>query len=384
MPTYLKDVLMDPFLNARSRRSRIDAIDAIYDGYRDLTKDNRVPDWSPSYKEPKKENARIFLNMFAEACSGEEKTKSAAQNAQKLSRVTTLGAIQRFVSESATPTGQAFQSINRYRYAIELALRVRRPRVIAQAQTVLCGAASLLQAYFKAEPSKATEFALTLIDDGQARLRNYLVQPAAAVKAGCPDRIDMAPIDWVLLASVRYHFEPLADLVGWVWGEEAADPLRQLTKPGLLVRTLRQMGYKRVEDRTFLDDASTFTKVVSALTRYPLHSPGASSLRGEANLRQAEADLDQDRLIFLLAYGKLSEATPERKKGAHHVVKTKPQKEVMEEGFPALHWTLVRKLKVQTGTVWYRKYTWGGVREATFLKDNFLNVYQGHVMADPT
>src|SRR5262249_38210347 len=40
MPTYLKEVLMDPFLNARSRRSRIDAIDAIYDGYRDLTKTN--------------------------------------------------------------------------------------------------------------------------------------------------------------------------------------------------------------------------------------------------------------------------------------------------------------------------------------------------------
>jgi len=43
----------------------------------------------------------------------------------------------------------------------------------------------------------------------------------------------------------------------------------------------------------------------------------------------------------------------------------------------------VRKLTVTGTTVNLRHCRWGKAREASFPKDELLNVCQGHVMADP-
>jgi hypothetical protein len=278
----------------------------------------------------------------------------------------------------------AFPHINPFRFAIELALRVRRPRAINQQRTVLCGAAGIMSAYFKTDPKRAAQFALDLVESGSGHLRQYLIKPQGRVKdAPPPTQFEMAPVDWVLLASLRYHFEPLAELVG-LFSAQDADPLRQLTKPGLLYAMLRNMGYRTVTDRTFgLNTFSKATRVASAITRYGMHGQSERT-RGATNLQLAETDVNAGRLVFLWSFGELTSHTPVRVKGIDYPDATgTPAREFDAIGFPALHWTLVRKLSASGTEVKIRHYSWGDAREATFPKDEFLSVYQGYVMADP-
>jgi hypothetical protein len=82
----------------------------------------------------------------------------------------------------------------------------------------------------------------------------------------------MAPVDWLLLRNLRYHFEPMAALLG-LFRKESAHPLRQLTKPGLLTAMLTKMTYKEVVDRTIgYKTFSATAKIGDALTRYPMQA----------------------------------------------------------------------------------------------------------------
>jgi hypothetical protein len=81
------------------------------------------------------------------------------------------------------------------------------------------------------------------------------------------------------------QFEPMASLLG-LFSKDSADPLRQLTKPGLLTAMLTKMGYKEVVDRTFGYETFPATaKIADALTRYPMHA-GTETLKGRANLKE--------------------------------------------------------------------------------------------------
>lgn len=357
-------------------------VDDMYTEYRELVqRENGFPDWNATQQEPGKGDAENFLAAFYLACDNERKKDDSLKNL----RTAALSRIQAYVdapAPSANCTG--FPRINRYRLAIELALRVRRPRVIDQCGAVLCASASVVQGFFKTNPVAAVKFTLEIADNGHAMLLNRNVDPPTMVKTTL-NNFNQSPVDWLLLASTRYHFEPLVWSLELIKGPGSVDPLRQYTKPGLLVYWLKQMGYQHVKDRTFgSENFSTVAKIVNAVTRYPMHDSDRSSKVGEQNLQKAIQDLNLGRLVFVWAYGDLSSKAKKLKPGrSFPAPKGTPQQEETDEGFPALHWTLVRKLAISGSNVNIRLYTWGDTREASFDKDEFLDVYLGHVVAEP-
>lgn len=378
MASTLKEAVLDPLdMTVGTPEGKIDL---VYSRYGTLLTAKPVSPWDTGAPEPLKADALNVIAKLKGAAAGETKKATALQ----ADRGTALTQIESWVNSTVGISCKAFPHINPFRFAIELALRVRRPRSINQRATVLCGAAGILSAYFKTDPKRATQFALDLVDDGVGMLRSYRIEPQGRVRNDPPPaHFKMAPVDWVLLASLRYHFEPLAELVG-LFSTAEADPLRQLTKPGLLYATLVNMGYTTVADRTFgLDTFSATTKLASAITRYGMHAQSEAT-RGSANLALAAQDVLAGRLVFLWAYGELTDYSRSAKKAnPFPAPKGVPQQEFDGIGFPKLHWTLVRKLVVSKTDVKIRHYSWGKARDATFSMDDFLGVYQGHVMADP-
>ncbi len=377
--TTLKAALIDTLANPNALVTAADRIDAMYAAYQQLA---AGAPWDNGKPEPLSADALDFLGRLRGATAAETKKPGAAT--LQADRGVALGQIETWVQGAVGTACGAFPHINPFRFAVELALRVRRPSAVNQERTVLCGAAGILSAYFKTDPKRATQFALDLVDHGSGQLRQYVIEPVGAVRNQAPPtRFGMAPVDWVMLASLRYHFEPLAELIG-LFSATTADPLRQLTKPALLYSALSNMGYATVNDRTFgLSSFSAVTQLASAITRYGMHA-GSEPTQGDANLQLAASDVAAGKLVFLWAYGDLTDETPVRSKATPYPnAANTPQREVDAITFPKLHWTLVRKLIVTPTEVKIRHYSWGNAREATFPKAEFLHVYQGYVVADP-
>jgi hypothetical protein len=387
---YLKSTLMRPLNDGT--KSPEEKIDKLYADYRGLTAaSSQTPtyqylNWTVMDKEPSKNDAEDFLDAFARVCAAESKEPEAA--ALKVERVKAIRLIQSQFVQVNSVTCTQFRHVNRNRFAIELALRVRRPQIIDQGSEVFCGPASLYHGFLKTQPREAALFATNLVDLGKANLRNYTVEPLDSVKnLPMPVHITrLAPVDWILLASLRHHFEPLAELAGLILGQAGAAPLRELTKPGLLVNWLEKMGYQQVRDRTFLEsaDVNFATWMLDKLSRSSLQTRWffQSIPQGETNVNQAIQDLTNHCLIFLWAYGDLSSYAPTYDKAAHFQAPTgTPQTELFLDLFPGLHWTLVRKLDMTATHVNMKFHTWGGSREVSYLKADFFRVYRGHISA---
>lgn len=123
--------------------------------------------------------------------------------------------------------------------------------------------------------------------------------------------------------------------------------------------------------------------MVRAITRYGTHGQSQTS-RGAANLTRAKADVNAGKLVLLWSFGDLTDDTPLRDKSNPYPAASDTLAQKFDGiGFPSLHWTLIRKLNVGPIAVKIRDYSWGNAREATFPKNEFLAVYQVHVMADP-
>jgi hypothetical protein len=353
-------------------------------------KTDQYPDWTATDKEPDKTDTEAFLTAFATECANEGKAGAAAT--LKTNRVMAIQFIRDYFVQVNSPTCMQYPYVNRYRFAIELALRIRRPALIDQGSEVFCGPASVYHGFFKTQPGEAAQFACNLVDYGRARLRGYTLEPLSSVKdSPMPPTIEyLAPVDWVLLATLRHHIEPLAELASRFMGEKKASPLRELTKPALLASWLQKMGYKPVHDRTFLipDDVNNPTWILDGVSRYSLPSTGLKTRKQqEDDLALATLELNDPLhpcLIFLWGYGQLSEFAPlaPKSKLVPFPTTTKtPDTEKFWEIFPGLHWTLVRKLH-PTGTHVELKFnTWGQTRAVSYPRDQFFHVYRGHVSA---
>lgn len=378
MSDYLYDKVFQPLSKGK--------IDEAYQGYQELMKLNRTPWWNFVTIQPHKKEALKFLRTFRELVDDEVKEDDTLQG----ERVIALDKIVKFINNQTGPSCRALPQINPYRYAIDLALRVRRPRIIDQSETNFCGPASIICAYFKTDPKKATKFALDLVENGSGDLKAYNIKAPDHIKNKAPpDRFETTPVDWVLLTSLRYHFEPLAAFLGF-FSKDVGDMFRQLTKPGLLTAMLTKMGYKAVADRTFGYEAlpksvKVVTKVLDAATPYSMDGGGLQGLSEWAHLASAQRNLEKGRLIFLLAYLKMSrKAVAVDRTGAFPKRDDKNVAPTYGLRTPDLHWTLVRRLEVTIDRVKIRFYSEGEVLEADYTMDQFLGVYRGYVWADPS
>jgi len=126
----------------------------------------------------------------------------------KSKRLEALYEIRAFIAVGS-PKCTAFAHVDRHQFAVELALRVRKPRSIAQnyanasGGVNMCGSNMMIIDFAKRDPLAFARFAMALADRGTGMLWHATVTPEPQIRnIEAPSRL--APVDFVLLASLRY------------------------------------------------------------------------------------------------------------------------------------------------------------------------------------
>jgi hypothetical protein len=267
---------------------------------------------------------------------------------------------------TTAPIDGAFSHISRNQVCFELALRVRRPKIIDQQDTTLCGPVAIVVDVAKRDPERYVRTLTELFRNGRAAWGNSVLEPGLLVRRGYNKLTPQA--DYLILASMRDTWAIMLE-------DKTIRNILTLTKPGALCTFLSNAGYTDVLDRSFLL-MSTSLKALDALTPHKLH--GESHLPGDQgikSLRQAAAELAGGRTVIMNAAGTLS-----------HIIGHDASKKVAAPGpidAGETHWTLLRQLTINGPTVFVRMVTWGGARERTISTNVFLSYYCGYVSGNP-
>jgi hypothetical protein len=304
-----------------------------------------------------------FLGVLDGIIGTETKKLGGAKNvAQVDARRDAIARLINFVHTG--PVTGAFSHIDRNTVCFQLALRVRRPKVIDQDQTTLCGPVALVVDVAKRDPVRYVQMALDLFETGRAHWGTNELAPGIIIRKGYKNLTPQA--DYVVLASIR-------DAWAIVLESDTMRNIFTLTKPGALCKFLEDAGYTEVMDRTFF----TLTKplqVLNAITPHGLygenHNPGDQGIN---SLRLAEQEMSIGRTVVLNAASTLSDII-----GGDPVVAAPGPIDAS-----VTHWTLLRKLTITGPNVSVRLITWGGARERTIPLNVFLSYYCGFVSANP-
>lgn len=265
------------------------------------------------------------------------------------------------------PLTGAFAKISRNTLCFQLALRVRRPKVIDQSLTTLCGPVALVVDVAKRDPVRYVRTAIDLFQKGHAAWGSFELAPGLLVRNGFNKQTPEA--DYVVLASIR-------DTAAIIIGEPTLRNIFTLTKPGALCKFLGDAGYCRIIDRTFLA-LSPALKTLNAITPHPLFDQNYLPLdKGIASLQKAQEEMGMGRTVIMNAASRLSNIVL-------GYAPANPAPGPIDAG--ETHWTLLRKLNVQPapGNVTVRLVTWGGSGDATMPTAVFLSYYCGYVSGDP-
>jgi hypothetical protein len=294
----------------------------------------------------------------------------SAQGARKVDRTTErVNALRLIQDFNSNPTPRAFTAVDPHKFAFQLALRVREPRLINQGEVNLCGPNSLLIQFAKRSPMQYALLALDLYQKGKGYLDKLEIEPELKIRGGIAG--DLPEADYVVLGSLRNSGAILYD-PGLVRG------IGLLTKPGVLCRWLTEAGYTNVQDHTFFD-LPFYAMPIALVTKGSVHGSRDASFReGEDNLRLAAQKLGGGHQVVMNAEADLSgelignDVTPRSGGGRSNAMET--------------HWTWIRKLTLSPSGATPRKitlikfYTWGqSYTRANIDMDDFLTRYAGFV-----
>jgi hypothetical protein len=277
----------------------------------------------------------------------------------------------------------AFHDIDPGVFAIQLALRVRRPRSIDQGATGLCGAVSAAYTFAKTRPAEYMRFGLDLFFDGKAKFGQLQVEPSQKIKLSYPLRKDKIPwaVDYVVLVSLR-ECTFTSDAIG-------IDLIRgadETVLPGRLAQWLRDAGYKNVEDHTFFgkNQQALVAKFATQIGQ-PMHFGNATgdALARENRLKNAKKSLESasqafalGKLVFLFSDGEIGHKLMAGLSGAMTEQKG-------PTGLGNHHWMAVKKLNIPaSNVVTLKAVTWGKSLEGSYDLDAFVSRYNGYVVAD--
>ncbi|HEY7336232.1 MAG TPA: hypothetical protein VH639_15185 [Bryobacteraceae bacterium] len=317
-------------------------------------------------------DVRDFVGWFKTLVSRQKATPKTAE------RVQALELIESDFIGKPTPTG--FPSINADKFAFQLALRVREPRLINQKNTNLCGPNSLLIQLAKDRPLQYVCLAIQLFREGKSTLDRMEVEPGVLIRSFY-NKEALGECDYVVLGSVR-------DSAAILLGDGMVRNVGLLTKPGVLCEWLRKSGYSEVEDHTFFE-VPGYVKPVDLMTHGTINAPRPTGFQTPsnpnekiANLKEAANKLAAGKRIIMNAEAQLSQevtASSKRDRTTNSGL-TGPSNAM------TTHWCWVSKLNVdeKAGKVQQIKiYTWGGSFSAASLDLNdFVSRYSGFVSYD--
>src|SRR5262249_37079749 len=96
----------------------------------------------------------------------------------------------------------AFPEINRFKFAFQLALRIREPKLINQSQTNLCGPNALVIQMAREQPARYAALATQLFLTGRGFIDELKIEPDRSILLGFSDSA-LGECDYVVLGSVR-------------------------------------------------------------------------------------------------------------------------------------------------------------------------------------
>ena len=235
-------------------------------------------------------------------------------------------------------------NLDRDEVGIGIIIRVAYPGTLDQNQTNLCGPAALVFNVLRDRPGTYAAFACDMYDKGEGVLYKLPIKPKADLRHAAPSSSDIAPVDWLALASIRNSND-------WVIHyDSTGGEFSGVTTPMELAYWFDQAGYTDVRE-----DANFFR-----------HQ------RDTDNMKEANRLLAAGYHVVLLI-------------GSNMVDGHQTQSSDIRDD----HWVVLQsEMKLENGEVTFHIYTWGdGYREVplsgALTLDDFLMNYYGYVAAKP-
>jgi hypothetical protein len=269
-----------------------------------------------------------------------------------------------------------FAQIDRHWFAFEMALRLYQPSLISQNRdanngTNLCGPNMAILDFAKRDIEGYVRYAVSLFETGSGRFFNRPVQPSRGILTRTPTAISCA--DYITIASLRNSPNVITD-AGSYW-----EPIRILTKPGLMVNWLKQAGYSLVLDRTQIN-VTIPMMILDVLTPHPIHSQSTGTQNLNLNhLQNLALDIQIGRTVFLLGSVTLGGLVNNQITVPQYTALTATPRSSMD-----LHWMLVQQLQAGAANVTVQMHSYGNTPAAVVIPTQaFLWGYNGFVSGDP-
>ena len=190
--------------------------------------------------------AQEFLTVFTELVAQEAKGVYGKEAGLREARLAALAATRDWLT--AHHAACFVVACNPCRVAFQLALRIRRPRIINQGAAGFCGPQTILSSVAKRDPVKYARLVLDLAGAGQATWEGQQLQ----VLAGDGGFTALVPdADFIPMLALRRRAELI--FTGAASGGldlDLADVPSHATTPSQLTEMLIRAGYHGVEDRT--------------------------------------------------------------------------------------------------------------------------------------
>jgi hypothetical protein len=158
---------------------------------------------------------------------------------------------QEWLTELSSGTTQAFPNIQRADMLTGLKERIATPKKISQANTSLCGAASLMYCLAALKDAVYAQYVVELYQTGTGKLGGLTIKPGTDCKKYKPSTAKgIHPADWVALASLRDSENDVFDYA------EPSNEAGGITMPGDLLDWFISSGFSKGANYTNL----VFTK----------------------------------------------------------------------------------------------------------------------------
>jgi hypothetical protein len=348
-----------------------------------------IADWKT--KNPDQDGVLTLLKAMMTSLL-EEKKKDASKGSKDLEMIfKRADALGNLINWVETQPVSVFKEVNAYRAGIQLAARLRRPRILDQGKCGFCGPASILVEVAKRTPDFYIEYATSLIQYGAGNLRvdhcrafPLQLPPTAACDWHSGARA-LPEVDYVTLRAMRTIAEFLLKGDPDQPAFHIDQPDSHATSPEQIALLLQNAGYTDVRDctvnwygagRAGLFDKVTMRSNLEALIREKAVDPNHRVVMMLINV--ALADLPR----LLQPYPALQKLGYSDQKLFVEAQKThRPwQERWAPTRLTELHWITLRSIELSGDQVVMKSVTWKGNPTLTLEVDLFCGFYYGYVI----
>ena len=316
---------------------------------------------------PTQEETRDFVDYLLSAINQENKALSPDRRT----------ALSKVLEYNEAPGKTYFEGIDPHVFAFQLALRVREPSLLNQAEVGICGENSLMIFFAKKSPSEFADYAISIMRAGSGNFHGLIVKPSTETFWGTSpwesSKGKLAEVDFVTIGSLARS----------IFGD-----IKEGTTPEEVCALLSKAGFLNTQD--MIDQREAF-------------SGSADSIR---NLKDAAEAVKANKIVILGVHAEFipglralktfyarNWGRPQLRRGSgkkwdewgmEGPIEAKLLVQKRKAGpRERRHWILVTYLEATQTHVTIKLYSWQNPLHAMFELETFLSYYEGYVAADP-